>query len=206
MVKIDVVQMVKQLQPSFKKLEPLAYGTAKSVLRGTINEFLREDFDTDAVVVELSGPTPEKNPTTHLDVGNLFSFLGFNQGKDLISPLKKVFRDRMDVKSKAVFREKSPGKFFFSFRVKFPTDSELEEAAPAPPDWDTRPWIRILEEGIPGFAFYVYTQKRFPEYVKSRSTTGLQYKKPQRFATVGKITFMSHLIARLTRKIEEKQR
>ena len=98
-------------------------------------------------------------------------------------------------------KEKGAWTFNFKFPVDFPTMAEMEEKAPHPPDWDSRPWIRILEDGIPGFGFYLYKREGIGTNA-SRSTTAIQVEnktggKSIRLDSIEAIPFMSNIFNRL---------
>lgn len=200
---IDVTQLAKSLKTTVKSMEPLAYGTALRIFEKRRRDFLDEEFDDHPVVRELGGPSPEANETTLLGYGNLFSLLGFNKGTDLVTPLREQILKKTTLRRQPVIKDKGTWTFNFRFPVEFPTMSEMEEKAPHPPDWDSRPWIRILEEGIPGFAFYLYKSEGIGTSA-SRSTTAIQVDKktggkPIRLDSVGEIPFMSNIFNRLER-------
>lgn len=210
MAQVFVNQLMRQLAPATKQMQNLAYGRGIRFVENRLLKFFREEFFQDPVALELEGGNQEARTQTVLPegYGNLFSFLGFDKGMDVITPLVEKIQEKTKVVNNPTV-ELAGDQYVFSFPVRVPTMEEMEAAAPQPgganDKWDSRPWIRVLEEGIPGFAFFLHSKKTLPPESNSRSTRGIQLKKSLRFGNVGKIRFISRLLAVLRRRLEEQR-
>lgn len=203
MADVNVNMLMKSLAPAARAVQGLAFGAAKVIVNKTTEKFLRQDFDNHPVTKELAQPNPETKTSSFLPYGNLFSFLGFYKGTDLISPIQeKIYYGTNPINNPKFSSNKN--KYIFSFPVHITSMAEIEDqkVAPHPPEWDSRSWVRVLEDGIPGFAFYIYKKIGFPDAVSSRSTTGLQKKRNQSFGSIGPIKYISSLLNLLKERIE----
>ena len=104
--------------------------------------------------------------------GNLFSFLGFENGSDPINPVVDLLRAEfriyrrylrgVEIANKAVIQ--------VSYSRKSPR-AKLEEVTALP--WTNESWLFGIEKGISGFNRYLNRKLGIP---KSRSGTGIQVK------------------------------
>ncbi len=134
---------------------------------------LLHEFDSDPVTQELSGGSPELNSNISNTLGgegNLFSFIGFEHGEDVIGPLRQILETELRlVRSKKPIVENN--KIVYKFSLSVPTES-IKAVTSMP--WESGvSWAFALERGgISGFGQYIYEESGLGP--RSRSTTGLQ--------------------------------
>lgn len=127
--------------------------------------------------------------------GNLFSFIGFEQGDNQIDPLSKVFERKV---SFTIRSSGGNGKYYA--QIKAPAKSELETIAQV--SWmGGRSWLDGIERGIAGLNRYLYDPSYSSE--NSRSGTGIQGRNSIRGVNQTRTPYVSRIISdfkkRLTR-------
>jgi hypothetical protein len=125
----------------------------------------QKDFETHPVTQELDGGENASNISGTLGgYGNLFSFLGFNQGANPTAAVKfliqKITLDRNIQASGNGFR----------VRVNVPSKEEFGAVSRLPFEGG-RSWLLDIERGISGLGAYLYGR-----FASSRSGTGIQSK------------------------------
>jgi hypothetical protein len=125
----------------------------------------QQDFETHPVTQELDGGENASNISGTLGgYGNLFSFLGFNQGANPTAAVKfliqKITLDRNIQASGNGFR----------VRVNVPSKEEFGAVSRLPFEGG-RSWLLDIERGISGLGAYLYGS-----FASSRSGTGIQSK------------------------------
>jgi len=98
-----------------------------------------------------------------LDYGNLFSFIGFEQGSNPIDVIVEILQSTELVYVKSIPR-------YIEFEIHMPTAQMIFNATPMP--WaDGRSWAQGIEQGISGLGLYIYKSEGVQ---KSRSGTAIQ--------------------------------
>jgi hypothetical protein len=125
----------------------------------------QQDFESHPVTQELDGGENASNISGTLGgYGNLFSFLGFNQGANPTAAVKfliqKITLDRNIQASGNGFRVK----------VNVPSKDEFGAVSRLPFEGG-RSWLLDIERGISGLGAYLYGR-----FASSRSGTGIQSK------------------------------
>lgn len=194
---IDIQQFTIELS-RLSALKNLAFGSAKAKFEARKRSMLK-DFDNHAVTQEIKAGANATSKFLPEGDGNLFSLMGFfDKTEDkLISDVRNVLQDEIKLR-------KSPGlvpsfgkRLEYKFEVDEPTQAKIEESAPPPPEWDSRPWIRVIEDGIPGFAFYVFSRKN--KLPNSRSGPALQSKgevRKRSGMSIGPIAYISEILSK----------
>jgi hypothetical protein len=146
--------------------------TVKKMVRNIVEKevekekiLFRADFESHPVTQELDGgETASNNSGTLGGYGNLFSFLGFNNGANPTAPVKtliqKITLDRNIQSSGNTFK----------FKVNIPSKEDFAAVSRMP--WEGgRSWLLDIERGISGLGAYLYGR-----FKNSRSGTGIQSK------------------------------
>jgi hypothetical protein len=125
----------------------------------------RSEFESHPVTRELDDGENASNLSGALGgYGNLFSFLGFNNGSNPTSPVKSLIQ-KINLGSST----KSNGKTF-QFKVNIPSKEEFAAISRLP--WESgRSWLLDIERGISGLGAYLYGR-----FNSSRSGSGIQSK------------------------------
>lgn len=120
-----------------------------------------ERFIDDEVSQEIR-KEPEEGT---VGLGNLFGFIGFEEGSDPVGDLYEFLEANIYLNDSPTFNKSS-----YIFKVIIPDKNEIEQATPMP--WGTsKSWAFAIETGISGLNNYLY------EKGKGRSKEGLQVKK-----------------------------
>ena len=122
-------------------------------------------FESHPVTKEIkSGPDGYNQSGTLGGYGNLYSFIGFEEGMDPIAPIRKILKKTLKVRAIPA-NHKS---MVMNFLVELPSKEELFAASPMP--WASgRSWIDGIEKGISGLGQYLNTTS-----FSSRSGEGVQ--------------------------------
>lgn len=169
MPQINYKQIRENLaKQSLKQVKALAKGSALSKFNSAYADLL-EDFNEHPVTQEIEGGENAQNISNTLDnKGNLWGFIGFEQGSNPIAPIRKALRETdIDLDHPIVKNEGNQVKL--SYKISYPSFEELEELAPMP--WEAgRSWIRGIETFISGLSSFMYWRR------DGRSGAGLQAK------------------------------
>lgn len=155
-------------QPRFEGLARNAAGFRVQVAK---IESLKQ-FDEHVVTRELRDGSKAENSV--LGYGNLAAFLGLSDSNLSVSEVRTYLERGLDKSNSLIAKPKfiqNNKNVVYEFKVKSPSLREIYDRFPPPPDSYRRSWIKIIEEGIGNFAYFVFRLAGFP---KSRSGTGLQ--------------------------------
>ncbi len=127
---------------------------------------LLRDFDEHPVTKEIEAGIGAANISETLDgEGDLYSFIGFEDGSDPIEDLRYVLESQTQLGKGRLRAESGSIKFNFSLRVP---REEIKKATPLP--WEGgKSWAEGVEKGISGFSEYMQGK-----FTTSRSGGGIQ--------------------------------
>jgi|ERR1041384_1487732 hypothetical protein len=170
------------------KVKKEALSIVKKNIETAKNEML-EAFDNHKVTKEIEAGESTNNSSGLLyGYGNLFSFIGFNEGDEPIELVRNILKLNTGLKSDSdkFVRFSGGGTIIFGFDVKIPSKDELYEKTEYPGENRAGSWLEGIERGLYGLKSYLYDDTgKFEEY-DSRSTTGLQAKSGQKVIIVRK--------------------
>lgn len=156
--------------------------TAEDLKRMMISEFLSHP-----VTVEIkAGPYAGNYSDTLVGVseGNLFSFIGFRQGSDPITPILNKLNE-IKIISKTDYNS--------SFlNISMPKIEDIWEITPMP--WqEGRSWAKGIESGISGLNYYLFSNsgrlknsRSGPAIQSEKSRSGARYMPTQYLSTLFK--------------------
>ena len=151
---------------------------------------LIEAFDSSSVTQEIAaGPTTNNTSRTLGGYGNLFSFIGFSNGNDPISPIKNLLQN-ISI-SKVKFNQNQ-----YEVTVKYPSQEEIKKVSPLPFEGG-RSWVDGIENGISGFTQYIYTK-----FIKGRSKEGVQNDKMNRGGNFQKTPYLFSMLNTFSKNIK----
>lgn len=132
-------------------------------------DMLRE-FDTHPVTVEIErGPGAANSSSTLGGYGNLFTFIGFPEGHDPISPIRERLKE-------VVVRKAGYSRGVFNFITNEPTREELfsmTKISSFRSDFEGgRSWLDGIETGLSGLGYYLYRKDK--DFKESRSGPAIQ--------------------------------
>lgn len=129
---------------------------------------LIESFNNHPVTQEIKDGPMAKNTSGALGgKGNLFSFIGFENGTDPTKPLEELIKRETRFSGKEKITIKG-NEISVEFDVKLPSQEEIKRATPLP-FVAGRGWAAGIEKGISGFGNYLRKA-----WSSSRSGAGIQ--------------------------------
>ena len=152
-----------------------------------------QDFESHPVTQEIEmGPEGYNQSGTLGGYGNLYSFIGFEEGMDPIAPLRRILKKAINIKSIPA----SQRSMLLEFVVELPSKEDLINASPMP--WMSgRSWVEGVERGISGLGNYINTTS-----FKSRSGEGIQSKTKIRGGQFRNTKYLSKILNDLRKNIQ----
>ena len=138
-----------------------------------------KEFDKHPVTRELSQGSAGVNISNTLNgIGNLFSFIGFYKGQNVIGPVRDMLKSHFNLVGAQGKKKGLKGVQAFTYQIDFPSINSFDLGSRMP--WESgNNWVVGIERGISGFSHYMYL--KFGEgkelSSKSRSGKGLQSRK-----------------------------
>tara|TARA_R110000765_G_scaffold14030_1_gene41428 strand:- start:639 stop:1271 length:633 start_codon:yes stop_codon:yes gene_type:complete len=154
---------------------------------------LVKNFKTDLITIELkAGPSASNTSGTLGGYGNLFSFIGFNQGSDPTSLIETIFEQKFDFK---VRRISATGRYKIAFYI--PSIEEIYALTPMP--WASgSSWVDGIEKGISNVGSFLYSSSGFGS---SRAGTGLQAKNKSSGVSFKNTSYVTRLLNNFKRTL-----
>jgi hypothetical protein len=150
------------------------------------------EFNSHPVTTEIkAGPNASNYSGTLVGVsqGNLFSFIGFEEGSDPIAPLLYLL-ESIKIKSSTEY-----GNSFLS--ITLPKIEDFWEITPMP--WqEGRSWAKGIESGISGLNYYIFSQRN--QFDNSRSGSAIQASKARSSARYVPTQYMTTLLKKYKTK------
>ncbi len=169
----------------------------RPIIQERINEAQKEmveEFETHPVSVEISGGNNSSNTSGLLGgYGNLFSFIGFEDGQTPISELSNILKKNIPFKIRRVNANGG-----YSVLVQAPSKKELESIAQV--SWmGGRSWLDGIERSIAGLNRYLYD----PQYSlkNSRSGTGSQTQNDIRSVRQVRSPYLSKILSNFKNRL-----
>lgn len=194
--KITVQNVRKQLAAFVTKEVTKTYSkTFQQRIITAFNKIKREmvaEFRSHPVTVEIkAGPFAENSSGTLGGYGNLFSFIGFEQGDNPTDNIEGL----LNLSRIEYGRETKDG---FTMRIYLPSKQEIFSETPMP--WASgRSWAEGIERGISGFGQYL----NIDTAVNSRSGEGIQTNGVIRKGKFKNTPYISALLNKYTKRFQE---
>ena len=202
-----IITKIKINKTAFRKSVANAVGKSKKVQKKAhqlaekkvqrAKALILKEFNDHPVTKEIEGgPTSFNVSRTIVGRGNLFSFMGFQDGANPTHVVKEYLERSSYVFKNSKLNKTITGRHF-EFRVKAPDLSDIYKSTPLP--WENgRSWVRGVERGISGIGHYMYGK-----FLTSRSGTGLQSKNEVKFAAFKTTPYMSKMIEQFKERIKK---
>jgi hypothetical protein len=193
--KITQRDLRRQLQTALRQEIVKVYSkTFIERIEAAFNKIKREmveEFRNHPVTVEIkNGPDAENTSGTLDGYGNLFSFIGFDEGDNPTD----VIEGLLSLSKIEYSRETQEG---FLMKIYMPSREQI--FAKTPLKWATgRSWAEGIERGISGFGKYLNT-----EALKSNSGTGIQIETQVRKGKFSNTSYISALLNKYKKKFEQ---
>jgi len=185
-----------------KRFQQLAYKLAKE-RAAKIKKEVIEDFNNHPVTKEVAqGP---KGMSSHLlgGSGNLFGFLGFEQGSKPVMILREVLRNSFEVnRQKMRVTSLKKNVFTVEFDVSIPTDQQIDSVTPLP--WTTKSWVKGVEKGITNYSKTIFQPRKGVGSLyqtHSRSGVALQTDRSINFIKFTPTPYITEILKKARRKL-----
>ena len=161
-----------------------------------------KEFRAHSVTRELkAGPGSSNVSNTLGGRGNLFSFIGFNEGSDPTFIIERAIQDIRVNKTPHIRQIGRSSRYEISFTATFPTVKGLENVTPMPFERG-RSWLAGIEKGISGLSYYIYSKVK--DIQASRSGKAIQSDSPYivglKYKPVG---YISSILRNIRNRIRE---
>ena len=179
-----VREVVKKNKRAFQQRITVAFDKIK--------QEMLEEFLAHPVSIEIEGGPDAENSSGTLDgYGNLFSFIGFNEGDSPLEPIVELLQStRIELD-----RETNTG---FLMKIFVPSKEDVFSVTPMP--WASgRSWAEGIERGISGFGRYLNTDS----VNSSRSGGGIEVQSVIRRGKFKNTPYISALINKYAKKFQQ---
>jgi hypothetical protein len=205
MAVISQTQLLKVLGQSMNSLEPLARRNAEQKFNRLQRELI-EKFEDSPVTKEIeageNGSVETNISGTLGGKGNLWGFIGFEQGSKPIAELRELL-DSLVFDGKRIKVVRDERELVWYFLIDLPDDKDIQKATPMP--WlRGASWAMGIEKGITGLTNFIYTamkQKEGDTPEIGRSGQGLQAKRRLRTLTFSTQDYIFKFIRDLRKEL-----
>jgi hypothetical protein len=178
-----VREVVKKNKRAFQQRITVAFDKIRQEM---IDEFLSHPIS-----IEIEGGPSAENSSGTLDgYGNLFSFIGFDDGTSPLEPILELLQStRIELN-----RETQDG---FLMKIYIPSKEDIFSVTPMP--WASgRSWAEGIERGISGFGRYLNIDSN-----TSRSGAGIETQSVIRRGKFKNSPYISALINKYAKKFQQ---
>ena len=178
-----VREVVKKNKRAFQQRITVAFDKIRQEM---IDEFLSHPIS-----IEIEGGPSAENSSGTLDgYGNLFSFIGFDDGTSPLEPILELLQStRIELN-----RETENG---FLMKIYIPSKEDIFSVTPMP--WASgRSWAEGIERGISGFGRYLNIDSN-----TSRSGAGIETQSVIRRGKFKNSPYISALINKYAKKFQQ---
>jgi len=186
-MRINPIKIKRKIVRNIKKVPERVKIEAQRKFNRAKREMITE-FESHPITQELEGGPMGGNVSGTLGgVGNLFSFIGFQEGSNPIATLREMLNNyRINIMSPKIIKRSSG--VDFQFRVTGPSMAEIEAATYL--SWLGKSWVRGVERGMTGLGNYLALMGA----IGSRSGGGIQAKTSYRGGAYRPTKYMSSLL------------
>ncbi len=201
--KLDTKALLKKVNfKGTKRFQQAAFREAKK-RAAQIKKEVMADFNNHPVTKEIAqGP---KGMGSHLlgGNGNLFGFLGFEQGSKPVMILRDVLRSSFVVnRQKMRVTAIKNNTFTVQFDISLPSVSEIDSVTPLP--WTTKSWVKGVEKGITNYSKTIFQPRKGVGSLyesHSRSGVALQTDKSINFIKFTPTPYITEILKKARRKL-----
>ena len=190
---INVEQFFKAATEGIRKSrQNIAFNTASAKFGGAKRRLIKK-FDEHKITQEIKAAEDSSDPITISNIsgllgegkngsrGNLFTFLGFINGRKPIERVRKVLEE-INIINRPKIRIIKRGVIF-----EYPVDGDAEQAIinASPMEWESgNSWVEGIRDGVSGLSNYIYWKRILNKPAVSRSTGGTQANNALRSASM----------------------
>lgn len=197
MASADEKMLKKELMASLKGFEKEALLEAQKVFKKN-KEAMLNKFREHPVTVEINqGPESANTSNTLEGYGNLFSYIGFEQGSSPTEIVENKLNKETTLSKRVSVKQKGDG-VIFEFQVETPDLASIGKDSPMPFE-QGRSWVSAIERGISGLSYYIYGKL----LAKSRSGSGIQSNSKARNLNYKPVKYMSAILNNFDRSFKK---
>jgi len=171
---------------------------------GGLKGVVLKEFDKHPVTRELSqGPAGVNMSNTLNGIGNLFSFIGFYKGQNVIGPVRDMLKSHFGLVGAQGKKRGRKGVEAFTYKIDFPTLNSFDMISRMP--WESgNSWVVGIERGISGFSHYMYLKLGEGKELtnKSRSGKGLQSRKTLNAGIFKPIPYITEILNNYRKRLK----
>ncbi len=176
-------------------LDNISVKIAGQKLENETSQLLTE-FDDDEISKEIKGGVGAKNTSGTLGgYGNLFSFIGFNDGSNPIGLVLSYLKQKIRITKNINYQIISDKSIKVSVSAEIPSREELEGITQLP--WGVGSWLFKMSTGISGLGYYI------SRMLAGRSLGGFQSHHKVRGAVFSKKTYFSAMYKKFVKKLSK---
>jgi hypothetical protein len=188
----------RELEETFRNskfFKELAYEKANEILEESKSQLI-DEFENHPVTQELeAGPEAQNTSGLLGGYGNLFSFIGFNQGENPVNAVKNALSKIRALRGGIRTSRSSKGVAEAQVRINVKEIANISEKTPMP--WEAgRSWLFAIERGISGFGQYLYGK-----FNSSRSGSGVQASRSIRSGAFVRTSYFSKMYSNFLKRI-----
>lgn len=192
-VEVNKAQLLKDI--TLKNQRAAAFAVRREIepmIKQAQAELIK-DFNSHVVTREIEGGPNSSNTSGTLGgYGNLFSFIGFDNGQKPTQHIRSLLSQKIFFKVRTI----SSGRF--KITVMVPSKEEVFAITPLP--WASgSSWAEGIEKGISNLGLYLYR----PTGVSgSSSGTGIQIKSSKKSVTFSNTSYMSSIFKNFKKSLQ----
>ena len=171
---------------------------------GGLKGVILKEFDKHPVTRELrQGPSGANISNTLNGIGNLFSFIGFYKGQNVIGPVRDMLKSHFNLVGGQGKKRGRRGVKAFSYQIEFPSLNSFDLISRMP--WESgNSWVVGIERGISGFSHFMYLKAGEGRQMesKSRSGKGLQSRKTLNAGIFKPIPYITEMLKSYRKRLK----
>ena len=173
------------------RLENEARVLAEKILQQSKQELI-EEFNNHPVTKEIEGGASASNSSGTLNgKGNLFSFIGFDNGDNPVQPVRDLLNNIQLSSSKGTVSGRG-----IQFKVNAPDQAQIESISKMP--WESgRSWVIDMERTISGLGQYLYGV-----FNKSRSGAAIQLANTLNSQAFKPVKYLNTMLQNFSKKLK----
>jgi len=173
--KVVLTRMVKQ------KAQQAVEKSTQELIERFLNHPITREIE--------GGPNATNISDTLGGVGNLFSYIGFEEGSDPISPIRRYLAKSLKIEAI------SSKNLIFKITFTVPDMDEIQSLSPVP--WAPgRSWVKAMESGLSGLGNYLVKESPV-----SRSGTAIEVKTKIRPGAFKNTKYMSAILREVQKQL-----
>tara|TARA_R110002110_G_C13416841_1_gene714110 strand:- start:575 stop:1228 length:654 start_codon:yes stop_codon:yes gene_type:complete len=204
---INKIAFIQQIVGSnkmrnMKFLREMARKRANLVVKLKRNQYITEFLDHEITKDIKAGPRSESGNSSGAlgsSKGNLYSFIGFQQGMDPTGAIRDGIEQGCRLKSstfraRSTFRGKTFSQWSIEYDMAYPTVDDLKRLKEADMPWEGGSWIDKVEKNISGLGAYFFARSGF---VKSKSGNAIQLRQDFQSVKFKRTDYFTGIIRRV---------